>query len=104
MLDRRKFLKISGLITLVFSFLPNIFLKSSAFSAPANSESLNQTKNWLCGSSKKGCSTSKLALDYHGSLDDGLDDFLNFRIPNPLPSGERVRVRGNQVPRDQYLS
>jgi hypothetical protein len=27
-----------------------------------------------------------LALDYHGSLEDGLDDFLNFRIPNPLPS------------------
>jgi hypothetical protein len=22
-----------------------------------------------------------LALDYHGSLENGLDDFLNFRIP-----------------------
>jgi hypothetical protein len=86
MLDRRKFLKISGFITLAFSFLPSIFLKNSAFSATRNNESLNQTKSWLCGSPRKGCSTSRLALDYHGSLEDGLDDFLNFRIPNPLPS------------------
>jgi hypothetical protein len=95
MLDRRKFLKISGLISLVFSFLPNIFFKNSAFSATTNNEDLNQTKNWLCGSSKKGCSTSRLALDHHGSLEDGLDDFLNFRIPPEFTS---------QVAHGQYLS
>jgi anaerobic selenocysteine-containing dehydrogenase len=86
MLERRKFLKISSLVTLAFSFLPSIFFKNSAFSAPANGESLKQTKNWLCGSSKKGCSTSGLALDYHGSLEDGLDDFLNFRLPTEFPN------------------
>jgi anaerobic selenocysteine-containing dehydrogenase len=80
MLDRRKFLKISGLVTLAFSFLPSIFLKNSAFSAPADGESFKPTKNWLCGSSKKGCSSSSLAMDYHGSLENGLEDFLNFRI------------------------
>jgi len=80
MLDRRKFLKISSLITLAFSFLPSIFFKNSSFSAPAKNKTFNQTKNWLYGSSKKGCSTSRLAMDYHGSLEDGLDDFLNFRI------------------------
>jgi len=81
MLDRRKFLKIFSFITLAFSFLPSIVLKNSSFSARTNSEPLKQTENWLYGSSKKGCSTSRLALEYHGSLDDGLDDFLNFRIP-----------------------
>lgn len=86
MLDRRKFLKISGFITLAFSFLPNLLFKNSAFSATANNESLNQTKNWLSGASKKGCSTSGLAMDYHGSLEDGLDDFLNFRLPTEFPN------------------
>jgi hypothetical protein len=86
MLDRRKFLKISGLISLAFSFLPNIFFKNSAFSTTTNSESLKQTKNWLCGSSRKGCSTSRLAMDHHGSLEDGLDDFLNFRFPTEFPN------------------
>lgn len=95
MLDRRKFLKISGFVTLAFSFLPNIFLKNSAFSAPANSESFKQTKNWLCGSPRKGCSTSRLAMDYHGSLENGLDDFLNFRISPKFTS---------QVAHGQYLS
>jgi hypothetical protein len=61
--------------------LPSILLKSSSLSETPENKSLNQTKNWLCGSSKKGCSTSGLAMDYHGSLEDGLDDFLNFRVP-----------------------
>ena len=89
MLDRRKFLKITSFITLAFSFLPSIFLKNSSFSATTKNDSWRQPQNWLCGSSRKGCSTSRLAMDYHGSLQDGLDDFLHFRIPNPLPSGER---------------
>ena len=82
MLNRRKFLKIFGFITLAFSFLPGIFLKNSTISATTvKSKNLNQTRNWLYGSSRKGCSTSRVAVDYHGSLEDGLDDFLNFRIP-----------------------
>jgi hypothetical protein len=81
MLDRRKFLKIFGFITLAFSFLPGAFWRSSTLSATTKSENLKQTKNWLHGSSRKGCSTSRMAMDYHGSLEDGLDDFLNFRIP-----------------------
>jgi hypothetical protein len=81
MLDRRKFLKIFGFITLTFSFLPGMFLKNSTFSATTKNQNLNKTKNWLYGSSRKGCSTSRVAVDYHGSLEDGLDDFLNFRIP-----------------------
>jgi hypothetical protein len=80
MLDRRKFLKIFSFVTLAFSFLPSIFFKNSSFPAPAKNKTFNQTKNWLYGSSKKGCSTSRLAMDYHGSLEDGLDDFLNFRF------------------------
>jgi hypothetical protein len=95
MLDRRKFLKISGLVTLAFSFLPSIFLKNSSSSAIPENKSLKQTKNWLCGSSLKGCSTSSLAMDYHGSLEDGLDDFLNFRIPPEFTP---------QILHEQYLS
>jgi hypothetical protein len=81
MLDRRKFLKIFGFISLAFSFLPSMFLKNSTFSAATKSKSLKPIKNWLHGASRKGCSTSRVAMDYHGSLEDGLDDFLNFRIP-----------------------
>jgi hypothetical protein len=82
MLDRRKFLKIFGFVTLAFSFLPGILSRDSTISAmTVKSKSLHQTKNWLNGSSRKGCSTSKVAVDHLGSLEDGLDDFLNFRIP-----------------------
>ena len=95
MLDRRKFLKIIGFITLAFSFLPGIFLKSSALSAAPKNKSYSQAKNWLYGSSRKGCSTSRVALDYHGSLEDGLDDLLNFRIPAGFSS---------EFPHGQYLS
>ncbi len=95
MLDRRKFLKIFGFIALGFSFLPGMFFKNSTLSATAENESLNQTKTWLCGSSRKGCSTSRVALDYHGSLEDGVDDFLNFRIPAEFSS---------ELPHGQYLS
>lgn len=95
MLDRRKFLKIFGFITLAFSFLPGIFFKNSTPSATTENKSLNQTKNWLYGSSRKGCSTSRVAMDYHGPLENGLDDFLNFRIPAEFNS---------PVPHGQYLS
>ena len=95
MLDRRKFLKIFGFTTLAFSFLPNIFYKNSSFSATGNTVSLGQTKNWHYGSSRKGCSTSKVAMDHHGSLEDGLDDLLNFRFSPEF---------ANQVPHEQYLS
>ena len=95
MLDRRKFLKISGFITLAFSFLPSIFLKNSSFSETPENKSLNRAKNWLCGSSRKGCSTSSLAMDYHGSLEDGLDDLSNFRIPPEFT---------HQILHEQYLS
>jgi hypothetical protein len=102
MLDRRKFLKIFSFTTLALSFLPGMFLsagskfgKNSTVSATAKNKSLNQTKNWLYGSSRKGCSTSGVAVDYHGSLEDGLDDFLNFRIPAAF---------GTEIPHGQYLS
>jgi hypothetical protein len=102
MLDRRKFLKIFGFTTLALSFLPGMFLsagskfgKNSTVSATTKNKSLNQTKNWLYGSSRKGCSTSRVAVDYHGSLEDGLDDFLNFRIPVEF---------GTEIPHGQYLS
>jgi hypothetical protein len=95
MLDRRKFLKISGLAFLAFSFLPKLFLKNSSPAPTLKNESSNETLNWLYGSSRKGCSTSRLAMDYHGSLENGLDDFLNFRFPAEFSS---------QVPHDQYLS
>lgn len=92
MLDRRKFLKIFGCISVTFSFLPGMFFKNSAFPATTKNINSNQAKNWLRGSSRKGCSTSRVAMDYHGTLEDGLDDFLNFRIPaefnSLLPYGQ----------------
>jgi hypothetical protein len=95
MLNRRRFLKIFGFITLSFSFLPGIFLKSSVPSATSKNKSYSQAKNWLRGSSRKGCSTSRVAVDYHGSLEDGLDDLQNFRIPAGFSS---------EFPHGQYLS
>jgi hypothetical protein len=95
MLDRRRFLKIFGFITLAFSFLPGIFLKGSASSATRETTSVAQVKNRLYGSSRKGCSTSRVAVDYHGSLEDGLDDLLNFRIPAEFSS---------EFPHGQHLS
>jgi hypothetical protein len=95
MVDRRTFLKIFGFITLGFSFLPGMFFKNSAFSATTKNKSLNQVRNWLQGSSRKGCSTSKVAVDHHGSIEDGLDDFLSFRVPPEFSS---------QVPHGKYLS
>lgn len=95
MLDRRKFLKSFSYITLAFAFLPGIFLKTSTSSAITKIESFKPAKNWLYGSSRKGCSTSKVAVVYHGSQEDGVDDFLNFRIPPEFSS---------QIPHGQYLS
>jgi hypothetical protein len=81
MLDRRKFLKILGFAGLAFSFLPTLFMRKSVALSLNDTGAVPKVKNWLYGSSRKGCSTSRVAMDYHGSLEDGLDDFLNFRIP-----------------------
>jgi len=80
MLDRRKFLKLFGLAGVALSFLPTVFVRKSFSSSLEEARPVPKVKNWLYGSSRKGCSTSRVAMDYHGSLEDGLDDFLNFRI------------------------
>jgi hypothetical protein len=95
MLSRRRFLKVFGLAGVAFFSLPTLFLKKSVSSPLKGKATVPGVTNWLHGSSRKGCSTSRVALDYHGSLEDGLDDFLNFRIPAGFSS---------EFPHGQYLS
>lgn len=95
MINRRKFLKLFGFVSLAVSFLPTIFASKSFSSSFGEARSVPAVKNWLHGSSRKGCSTSRVALDYHGSLENGLDDFLSFRIPAEFSS---------EFPHGQYLS
>lgn len=60
-------------------FLPAFLSKNiKAF----NQDELNfiHTTNWLKGSPLKGCSTSILASEFHGKIENGLDDWANFRF------------------------
>ena len=76
MLTRRRFLKVFGLASLAFSFLPTILAKGS-FSEPLSSEEAgSRAKNWLHGFPRRGCSTPGLTLERVGETERGLQDFV----------------------------
>lgn len=81
MLSRRKFLKIFGLASLAFSLVPTIFARRS-FSKPFEATKTKfGVKNWLYGSPRRGCSAPDLAFECQKKKEEGLKDFLDFRIP-----------------------
>jgi hypothetical protein len=78
-MKRRKFLKISFVSFLGITFLPKI---SFSFSNEKKTESENNfNRFWLSGSPKLGCSTSPFSFEFSDSLENGLEDFYSFRLP-----------------------
>jgi hypothetical protein len=78
-MDRRKFIRAIGLSGLGLYFLPS-FLRKNAKAFSSNQPGLIPPTNWLYGSPQKGCSTSTLATEFHGKIENGLDDWANFRF------------------------
>jgi hypothetical protein len=85
MLTRRKFLKIFGLASLAFSFLPSIFARKSFSSSSEDAKPNSPVRNWLYGSARRGCSSPSFAWEYHGRLEDGVKDLASFRLPPDIP-------------------
>jgi hypothetical protein len=79
-MKRRKFLKLSSISFLGFSLLPKLklFATEEKRATPKNKSS---NRFWLSGSPRYGCSTSCLSIECCGSLENGLDDFYSFRVP-----------------------
>jgi hypothetical protein len=78
-MNRRKFIRTMGLSSLGLYFLPLFLRKKAEAFSPTHSEFVPPT-NWLYGSPQKGCSTSTLAAEFHGRIENGLDDWANFRF------------------------
>ncbi|HVP37230.1 MAG TPA: hypothetical protein VMT04_09570 [Terriglobales bacterium] len=78
-MNRRKFIQTIGLSGLGMYFLPSFLRKNAKAFLPIRPEFVSPT-NWLHGSPQKGCSTSTLATEFHGRIENGLDDWSNFRF------------------------
>ena len=76
MINRRKFLKVFGLASLAFSFLPTIFARSSLSEPLDRGEAGFRVRNWLHGYPRRGCSTPALTLERVGDTERGLQDFV----------------------------
>jgi hypothetical protein len=76
MFTRRKFLKVFGLASLAFSFLPTIFAKKSLSEPLDRREEGLSVRNWLHGYPRRGCSTPGLTLERVGEAGRGLQDFV----------------------------
>jgi len=78
-MNRRKFIRTAGLSGLGLYLLPSFLRKNGIAFSSTSSEFVRPT-NWLFGSPQKGCSTSTLATEFHGRIENGLDDWINFRF------------------------
>ncbi|HEX9911875.1 MAG TPA: hypothetical protein VGB01_01355 [candidate division Zixibacteria bacterium] len=78
-MKRRKFIKTLGFGSITLYLMPSFLTKSSFAVLPDELDFIPST-NWLYGSPQKGCSTSLLSSEFHGKLEDGLDDWANFRF------------------------
>jgi predicted NAD/FAD-dependent oxidoreductase len=78
-MNRRKFIRTLGLSGLGLYLLPS-FLRKGAKAFSLDEPEFIPAINWLYGSPQKGCSTSILATEFHGRIENGLDDWANFRF------------------------
>jgi hypothetical protein len=78
-MNRRKFIRTIGLSGVGFVLLPSFLRNDAKAFSPARQEFVPPT-NRLYGSPQKGCSTSTLAAEFHGRIENGLDDWSNFRF------------------------
>ena len=78
-MKRRKFIKTLGFGIIGLYLLTSFFTKSSSAVLPDESDFIPPA-NWLYGSPEKGCSTSLLSSEFYGKLENGLDDWTNFRF------------------------
>jgi hypothetical protein len=78
-MKRRKFIKVLGAGSIGLYFLP-AFLSKNAIAFPPDELNFISTTNWLKGSPQKGCSTSTLSSEFFGRIENGLDDWANFRF------------------------
>ena len=76
MISRRKFLKVFGLASLAFSFLPTIFTRKSLSEASDCERAGVKGRNWLYGYPRRGCSTPGLTLERLGEAGRDLQDFV----------------------------
>ncbi|HEX9916857.1 MAG TPA: hypothetical protein VGB16_03890 [candidate division Zixibacteria bacterium] len=79
-MKRRDFIKYISLSSLGICLIPRQALGSLA-DKRAKIKPLNCSSHWLIGSPVKGCSTSNLFVECSGSIQNGLDDFNHFRLP-----------------------
>jgi len=78
-MNRRKFIRTLGLSGLGLYLLPS-FLRREAKAFSSGKPEFIPATSWLYGSPQKGCSTSTLATEFHGKIENGLDDWANFRF------------------------
>jgi hypothetical protein len=81
MITRRRFFKSFGILGLGFVILPKILLKRSFSNSLKPIENPVNTKNWLYGFPKRGCSTPLFPQDHFGSLENKMtkpDNFFHF--------------------------
>ncbi|MCJ7508423.1 MAG: hypothetical protein MUO85_06790 [candidate division Zixibacteria bacterium] len=79
-MKRRDFIKYISISSLGICLLPRYNLHSP-INHPAEIKSFEHNPHWLIGSPVKGCSTSNLSIECFDSIQNGLDDFNHFRLP-----------------------
>jgi Ni,Fe-hydrogenase I small subunit len=78
-MKRREFIKTLGFGSIGLYLLPSLIANNTNSFSPDKSDFIPPV-NWLYGSPQKGCSTSLLSSEFHGKLENGLDDWANFRF------------------------
>ncbi|MDH4223115.1 MAG: hypothetical protein OEV55_06190 [candidate division Zixibacteria bacterium] len=78
-MKRRKFIRTLGLGGIGLYFLP-AFLSKKAKAFTPDELNFIPAANRLHGSPYKGCSTSTLSSEFFGSIENGLEDWANFRF------------------------
>jgi hypothetical protein len=81
MITRRKFFKTFGILGLGFVILPKVLFNNSFSASSGSMKNPGNTKNWLYGFPKRGCSTPLFPQDHFGSIQNKMtkpDNFFHF--------------------------
>ena len=77
MMDRRKFIKVFGILSLGITFLP-LLLTKKPFNLISFTGNANANRFWLWGFPKRGCATSYLISEQENSFENCLHDIHNL--------------------------